>query len=172
MTELPELSLIPLLGVKIDTGNGPKIVTFPILNSPTVDCRDVTTDFGNFASLFLKPQSGSGNDVATSSSNGGFDVPSINIPPFPAGSSTNAAGSSQQLHVSPIESKSPSVINPEFVINWDALGEIQRKQNECISLISKATVANNDLDNENLMFCDICGDRATGLHYGIISCEG
>ncbi|XP_071947800.1 nuclear receptor subfamily 6 group A member 1-like [Antedon mediterranea] len=33
--------------------------------------------------------------------------------------------------------------------------------------------SNSDIeDEESLMLCGICNDRATGLHYGIITCEG
>ncbi|XP_070532313.1 nuclear receptor subfamily 6 group A member 1-like [Ptychodera flava] len=32
--------------------------------------------------------------------------------------------------------------------------------------------ASNSEEDESLMYCSICDDRATGLHYGIITCEG
>lgn len=187
MADLPELSLVPLLGVKVETGNGPKIVTFPVLNAPAVDARDVS-DFGNFASLFLK----TGNDVTMTkhhpapaavgflplvstaisppiAASGGNSHNNIfnNLSPKTTSGSTNNNSSNM--------SPQNGGLNSDYVINWDMLGEIQRQQNECISLISKATVANNPGDPSNQddpMFCDICGDRATGLHYGIISCEG
>ena len=32
--------------------------------------------------------------------------------------------------------------------------------------------SNSDCEDESLMLCSICSDKATGLHYGIITCEG
>ena len=31
---------------------------------------------------------------------------------------------------------------------------------------------NPDQEDEEPLLCNICEDRATGLHYGIITCEG
>ena len=39
-------------------------------------------------------------------------------------------------------------------------------------LNSSSSMANDDSDSDEPMVCEICDDKATGLHYGIITCEG
>ena len=62
-----------------------------------------------------------------------------------------------------------------LTLDWTRLSEIQRQQNEQISLLRQAECERrSELSQarDDAIDCNICGDRATGLHYGVHSCEG
>ena len=47
LATLPELSVIPLMGVKVETRDGPKMVTFPVLNLPPMAWGDDSSSGGD-----------------------------------------------------------------------------------------------------------------------------
>lgn len=57
-------------------------------------------------------------------------------------------------------------------LDWSYLSEVQRLQAEQIKGNKEATMKEESQDDGEALTCDICNDRATGLHYGIITCEG
>ena len=62
-----------------------------------------------------------------------------------------------------------------LTLDWTRLGEIQRQQNEQISMLRQAECerrAEVAHARDDAIECNICGDKATGLHYGVHSCEG
>ena len=79
-----------------------------------------------------------------------------------AGSTVPAHGG---LNISSINTKMNSVTN------WEYLDKVHQCQKEQMNL-RKQELQREKQGEEEPMYCEICGDRATGLHYGIISCEG
>ena len=49
---------------------------------------------------------------------------------------------------------------------------VENPHNKSRLMPSSAEAAQEDSDGEEALVCAICCDRATGLHYGIITCEG
>ena len=114
--------------------------------------------FGKNGLLMVQSGSGGGvNATITKATNNGVANDHSQVPTFNI-KSPNAPGESPPSNVP--------------VIDWDYLSEVQRQQARQINELNKAEESQRGSQGEASMFCDICGDKATGLHYGIISCEG
>ena len=63
--------------------------------------------------------------------------------------------------------------DPNLTLNWSQLVHLKSCQQSFIQQWADQEKKNKEVEKPVAeQLCEICDDRATGLHYGIITCEG
>ena len=170
LSSLVGSNLVPMVAVFNGKESSDKhVITFPTLH-PMYHTAAVTTSPGgkdvmnSTASKLKIPKrqnsAGSGGSAGPRRSSPKLLSPKTETLPSSSSSSSSAA-------------LTGTGANPNLTLNWSQLVHLKSSQQWFIQQWAEQEKKNKEMEKPVAeQLCEICEDRATGLHYGIVTCEG
>lgn len=134
--------------------------------SPNAVSDQKVSQLSSIGHSLVNGNNSSNNNCANNQSNSNSPSSTSTTPVPDSMSSSVVATQPTPMHVMP-------EVLPRGSADLQVIGSQMSAPNNT-SLSASPIVTNNELncDSNSQMICMICEDRATGLHYGIITCEG